>query len=80
VIIRFLPEAVGQLVAACLLSVRPLQAMLQSALGKPLFASVTDYLWADEQGPRETEHLTRIDRQRASWAQATPQRAARRLM
>jgi hypothetical protein len=48
VVIRFLPEAIRQLVAAYLLYVLPLQAMLQSALGKPLSASVTDYLWADE--------------------------------
>jgi superfamily II DNA helicase RecQ len=59
VVIRFLPEAIGQLVAAYLLYVRPLQTMLQSALGKPLSASVTDYLWADEQGPWDTERLTR---------------------
>jgi hypothetical protein len=59
VVVRFLPEAVEQLVTAYLLYVRPLQVMLQSALGKPLSTSVTDYLWADEQGPWETEHLTR---------------------
>jgi hypothetical protein len=51
VVVRFLPEPIGQLVAAYLLYVRPMRAMLQSALGKPMSASVTDYLWADERGP-----------------------------
>jgi hypothetical protein len=59
VVIRFLLEAIGQLVAAYLLYMRPLQTMLQSALGKPLSTSVIDYLWADEQGPWDTEQLTR---------------------
>jgi superfamily II DNA helicase RecQ len=59
VVVRFLPEAVGQLVAAYLLYVRPLRALLQSALDKPMPASVTDYLWADERGPWETDRLTR---------------------
>jgi superfamily II DNA helicase RecQ len=60
VVVRFLPDAVGQLVTAYLLYVRPLRAMLQSALGKAMSASVTDYLWADERGPWETDQLTRI--------------------
>jgi hypothetical protein len=60
VVIRFLPELVGQLITAYLLYVRPLRALLQSALSKPLSASVTDYLWADEREPWETERLTRI--------------------
>jgi superfamily II DNA helicase RecQ len=60
VVVRFLPEAVGQLITAYLLYVRPLRALLQSALSKPLSASVTDYLWADEREPWETERLTRI--------------------
>jgi hypothetical protein len=33
--------------------------MLQSALDKPTSASVTDYLWAHERGPWETERLIR---------------------
>jgi hypothetical protein len=44
VIVRFLPKAIGQLTAAYLLYVRPLRALLQSALGKPMSASVTNYL------------------------------------
>jgi superfamily II DNA helicase RecQ len=68
VVARFLPKAVGQLVAAYLLYARPLRAMLQSALGKPLSASVTDYLWADERGPWETDRLTRtITLESAKW-------------
>jgi hypothetical protein len=59
VVVRFLPKPIGQLVAAYLRYVRPLRPMLQSALGKPLSASVTDYLWADKRGPWETDHLTR---------------------
>jgi hypothetical protein len=51
VIVRFLSEAIGQLTTAYLLYVRPLRALLQSALEKPVSASVTDYLWADERGP-----------------------------
>jgi hypothetical protein len=58
VIVRFLPKAIGKLTAAYLLYVRPLRALLQSALGKPLSASVTDYLWADERGPWETDRVT----------------------
>jgi hypothetical protein len=59
VVVRFLPDTVGQLVVAYLLYVRPLQALLQSALGKSMSAAVTDYLWANEQGPWETDQLTR---------------------
>ena len=59
VIVRFLPKAIGQLTAAYLLYVRPLRALLQSEVEKPMSASVTDYLWADERGPWETDRLTR---------------------
>jgi hypothetical protein len=44
VVVRFLPEAIVKLTVAYLLYVRPLRALLQSALGKPMSASVTDYL------------------------------------
>jgi hypothetical protein len=68
VVVRFLPEPIGQLVAAYLRYVRPLRPMLQSALGKPLSASVTDYLWADKRGLWETDHLTRtITLKSAKW-------------
>jgi hypothetical protein len=59
VIVRFLTKEIGQLTTAYLLYVRPLRALLQSALEKPVSASVTDYLWADEGGPWETDRLTR---------------------
>jgi hypothetical protein len=49
VVARFLLNTVGQLVVAYLRCVRLLQALLQSALAKPMSASVTDYLWANEQ-------------------------------
>jgi hypothetical protein len=44
VVACFLLNTVGQIVAAYLLYVRLLQALLQSALAKPMSASVTDYL------------------------------------
>jgi superfamily II DNA/RNA helicase len=58
VVVRFLPDAVGQLVVAYLLYIRPLQVLLQSALDKPMSTSVIDYLWADERGSWETDRLT----------------------
>jgi hypothetical protein len=68
VIVHFLPEAIGQLTTAYLLYVRPLRALLQSALGKPISASVTDYLWADKRGLWETDRLTRtITLESAKW-------------
>ena len=44
VIPRFLLGPVGQLVAAYLLYLRLVQAMLLSSQGKPLLASMNDYL------------------------------------
>jgi hypothetical protein len=44
VVAHFLPDAGGQLVTAYLLYVRPLRVMLQTALGKPMSASVTKSL------------------------------------
>jgi hypothetical protein len=45
VVARFLPEAVGQLIAAYLLYVQPIRALLySSSLDKPLSASAADYL------------------------------------
>jgi hypothetical protein len=44
VVACFLLNTVGQIVAAYLLYVQLLQALLQSALAKPMSASVTDYL------------------------------------
>lgn len=61
VIPRFLPGPVGQLVAAYLLYLRPLQAILLSSQGKVLLASMNDYLWIDnEKRLWKTDRLTRI--------------------
>ena len=49
VIPRFLLGPVSQLVAAYLLYLRPVQAMLLSSQGKPLSASMNDYLWVDNE-------------------------------
>lgn len=60
VVARFLPKAVGQLVTAYLLYLRPVRAMLLSSLDKAAAASVIDYLWANDSGPWDTDRLTRI--------------------
>jgi hypothetical protein len=58
VVLWVLLEPVGQLVAAYLLYVQPLRGMLLSGLGKQASASAAYYLWADKQGPWDTDRLT----------------------
>jgi hypothetical protein len=74
VVARFLPEAVGQLIAAYLLYVQPVRALLySSSLDKPLSASAADYLWAGQRGPWDTNRLTR------TMTQETAERLGTRL-
>jgi hypothetical protein len=74
VVVRFLPEAVGQLIAAYLLYVQPVRALLySSSLDKPLSALAADYLWADQRGPWDTDRLTR------TMTQETAERLGTRL-
>ncbi|KAF5850047.1 hypothetical protein GGP41_005486 [Bipolaris sorokiniana] len=48
IVARFLPKVVGQLVTAYLLYLRP---------GKAATALVSDYLWANDSGPWDTDRL-----------------------
>ena len=60
-ILRFLLAPVGQLVAAYLLYLRPMQSMLLHSQGKALSASINDYLWVDDDKKRwDTDRLTRV--------------------
>lgn len=57
VVPRFLPWRVGQLMALYLAYVQPLAELLRV---QALRGSWSDYIWADESGPWETERLTRV--------------------
>ena len=57
VIPRFLPWRVGQLFAVYLAYVQPLQEYLTV---KVKGSGWTDYMWANEQGPWETDRLTKV--------------------
>ena len=56
VIPRFLPWRVGQLLAVYLAYVQPIQELLAAQINS---SWPSDYLWANEHGPWETDRLTR---------------------
>ncbi|KAF9729764.1 hypothetical protein PMIN01_12628 [Paraphaeosphaeria minitans] len=57
VIPRFLPSRLSQVLVVYLAYVQPFEEYLTVEV---LGGSFTDYLWANEQGPWHTDHLTRV--------------------
>ena len=57
VIPRFLPWRVGQVLVVYLAYVQPVQEYLSVQVKG---SGWSDYIWANEQGPWETDRLTRI--------------------
>jgi hypothetical protein len=64
VIVRFLPEAIGKLAIAYLLYVRPLRALLQSALG---LTTMTRRIMHD---PRQNRYSVRVSSAQTGKSQA----------
>jgi superfamily II DNA helicase RecQ len=57
VVPRFLPWRLGQVVAVYLAYIQPFQEYLRVQV---LGGGFSDYVWADERGPWETDRLTRV--------------------
>lgn len=59
VILRFLPDRLGQILIVYLLYVRHFRTVLLNGLGRHMTVSANDFLWASERGPWDSSRLSR---------------------